>query len=1581
MKRWVLSASILLSVISCGREQPTSSDTQPHAPAPGGRVSEEAGHRAAPVGSSGHSMPFGGAYTGAVYATKRGTSPDFSRFTIEEIEAAIAVCPTNADLWFLLGKTCLSWRYKDVAHAATAFEKAAEIAPDALLAKACLAETHADRDNTPDAQRLYREAWTLARGEDDRAAWLASVGMEAHQALRNGKGTDWALDLLREALPAAPEARTPIAEILARQNRNDEALDAIVHGFAATTNAGTQRALLGQLIAVKDKVSDKKAGQDTYDRLIASSTLSEYDRLALELRQVKYEDRPARLPDLCNRMAACATNAQQRFEALQPLARLYQGAPGRKGELLAMIDTIVGSNTPDATIAEQAAGWLRSVGATNEMHGLLLHVADSTTNENDIATARLALASSGKDIIEDEIDALAARCPSNAAVLNRVALLYEQKEWYDKAIEFRTQALALETNDTQRARQISHLVGLSVKYGDTDGAQQLVDDNQGALSNATDAMFTLVQLCKAQGGTNDAYEMLLLRGASARHEADRLRTLDDLLKTRWPEQRMRVRAAEKSREISEGIGLEFRFKNRAGAFNKVAKAYVQLQDLDAALDACKETFLAGGNPESFTFVCRKINDPKRIEAMIRSIIAQTSSQSVSHATAADACLQAQLPELALELYLLSWSRGNDDYARMQNGVKALKLACELGNTAVRDQLLDQIEKGVLNGFLPSWMSWELSGTLQQIGATGRHERILLSLIDKGSREQQLSAMQTLAWSYMNQGNSNGVRALLARLDGRQLSSYEAYLVASMYQTLGEKDRVRQLVAGIETQLTNSALVYSQGYMLLYMLQNMGEGQRAKSLARQWMGDSNIAVNAKMSVLSYLTYNQGNADAIELAEKLAAEMPAGYERNNVESRLLELYAAGGDREKMKRLADAMTSRPEIRQWEIERIVTMFEGANMVSEAVCYQQQAIDKAGESVTVPMLVKLTELYLKAGDTAAALERAKEALDMDPNNTRALQFIGRIHTRMGNADEAAQMYYKALLAAPNGQARAASAKQLADLIRSYGAHFDTAAAAAALLKDGHTIDSLMSAAGLVAAGNDVAVAQGFLDEAVAQATVDSQKAGIYQQWLQMMRQAGDEDKTIEACRNLVAVSTSYEKYNTASQLQSMLISAGRYDEAIEEAKKIIAGATAGEEMGWAKQSMYQSMARAHLEAGNPDEAWACALESARANNSYITADFLHIARETGRINEAIPALEQACAGMQEHSRVQAASLLAQAYRDTGRQEELTKLLDTLDQSASSMQDYYTKQVADILSSAGRQDRAIELYKQIATEGRQYESHDALTALFGVWKDAGRLDDALAWAAEQKQSAPLLSLMADAYKEQKQPAKALELYQKALSQSPSSPYEGYNPGGIDTADIKKNIAALAAETGNRDLVDTMAKDILKDASGDPINTRMQAARLYQAGKEFDKAAECFTKALGLASAPNQQRSIQEQYAACCSEAEKHDKSAQVYEKLLNDEKLQWQQKIRYQNALADEYEKDDRPNKAADTRDELARSCEQFIKDHPVGDRAMSARFTLADAYAGAGRKDEARRVLQGISDKYPDSSHAKQAKEKMKKL
>ena len=710
--------------------------------------------------------------------------------TPEELQKEIDANPENPDVWFALAK-CFWDRYDEVDNAYECFQKAHELAPDALMPRLYLAGKEMAQLNFDEGIKIFRESYFYAKNNKDRERFADVITDQALLYTQNDFKPDWAINLLKEIADDTPYAYKYIAEIYAYSERENEALPWIKQGLSATTNIEFQK-----FRNIKNEKEKDEEFEASYKKALEKSAIPEFDKAIIAIDNVGYYEKEEKYPELCRYAASLATNCNQKIIAFQELAELYADNV-QKEKLKNLVEEIFGTNNVPAEHAVEIADLLSRVNLTNEATKLLKTAILKDTNEYKVAEMMLTTAKQGNEIDENIILELTKRFPSNAIVCESIADFFSENDWFDKEIEFREKALAFSTKPLKQNYQVTFLIKRYLRFDKIAEAENLISTYSNVLSNNANLALNLSKIYCKKGQTNDAFEIIISQCQAAKYERDKEELITKLLEFKWPEKSMRKRAAHFAWETVEQLSIDCRYDRNVNIYNLLIESYISLNQPDDALKACQKVFILGGAAYNFDKVCILINDPLKIEIFVRNILSEGSSQTHFYSTVAKACEQAHLPELACELFVKAWEISKENHD-INSAFRAVRLADELKNEELCNKILYDLIEICKSEKTELYDLWSVNEFLKQFDKKEQYEEIATLIIEKSKGRKRMQAIYHLAWWYMENNKTSEVEKLIAQhFEGQKFNIGESLNQLYFYKALGKKLEYKTIINKFE----------------------------------------------------------------------------------------------------------------------------------------------------------------------------------------------------------------------------------------------------------------------------------------------------------------------------------------------------------------------------------------------------------------------------------------------------------------------------------------------------------------------------------------------------------------------------------------------------------------------------------------------------------------------------------------------------------------------------------------------------------------------------------------------------------------
>ena len=1501
--------------------------------------------------------------------------------SLEELIQATKDSPDNPDAWFALGKKY--WNgYNEVSNAAACYEKAIALQPDSISLRVCYAEISATQLDISGAKKAFGEAYKYAKTDKEKEFLANNVSFYADMYRNKGLDPSWTIDVLKNNTEDNPHANKNLARVYSRLGQKDKAKECVMEGMNATTNEEIQIMLVQEFARLRYNAEDKEGFKSEYDELLNKSSISPFKKIILKTQALDHNERMDKLPALCAEALDMSTNQEQRFEALYPLANLYS-ENANIDKFKDIIDKALAGEKPTAEISKKILHLMTNVGDTNGAAELLTLTISSETNEEKVITSTISLATLGKDINEEIINQLVERFPSNGNMYAKLADIFKRNEWFENEIMYRKKALEFLTRDYEKNRQAAELIKRYVKFDELDNAEKILTEYANVLSNNASYTIIMSKVYFAKGRTNDAFELLITNCGKMSREVDKEKIIKRLLSFNWPEKNQHSRAASAAEEMVGKMSLDIRHSRRESIYKLLIKSYIYLDEPDKALTVCKKLFAQSGRVNQFPAVCNLINDPDKIKSFITELLSSGSSQTFFYTSAAAACEKAMLPELALQLFVKAWKNPSESWNRSRHAADAIRLANELKDYSLRDEILNDIIEKYKSGEIEYWSLWSISRVMRNMDLDEKYEEMLTMLIKNSKGRKRSAAISSLINNYGRKNNKQGIRNLInTYYEGRELDVEESFVLARMYQTLGEQNKFKPIMKRVEQQLTNSALISRYGSGLLWSMSEFGEKEKALELAKKWFKDPDIDQNGKRNLLYMLRWSGDKKEALTLTEDYYSKMPEGYQKQDVRRQLMEMYSEDGNVNKFKKLSEEVINDPNTSRWNLEQIANNYKEMNLDADAMLVYNRMLDKLDDnnSQRFDVLNRQAELYIKMGDAKSAIECAIQSAAARPEDPGINSLLATAYRADGQSQKALEEYCKGIKKSGNAHWQRVCCNQLAELAQTTDIDFDASSLANTLLDDNRTVQTLMTAANLYSVSDDINASERLINEALGQTTIDSQKAKVYGQWLRMVKKNGDEKLLDKTMRDYFNVASDSTKGNLARQISDLAIKSGDYEKAITDSKAMLAKIDSSPNSRWYTSQIEKNIALAYMETGDTENAWKTIKGTAESSKDdiYGSTDwnsFMNYARELDKTDEAAEMLEDAFKNSIPRKKNQMIIQLLNVYKDSGRKEEMEKLIAESDKMLKNSSSYEKQRFVDFYKEAGETDKAMDILKELSTDGNRWSKRGAVNKLYKMYKDNNQLDEALEWAQEQPKNTEVNGMIAEIYREQGDYDKATKLYQKIV-ESP----------GVDKWNKQNYINQLiksASKTDDKEkVVKKIIKNIKKENAASVKNEINQSIGIYQSAEMYDEALSKIKKAKTLTRNKKEIKNLSNKQADCLAKSGEYDDAVNIYEKILkNDDSMKWEEQIAFHNKIAKTYKDANRSDKAKDKAEDIADACKAFLREHEYGNRAMNARFALAEAYENSGDKGKARDTLEKIQKKYKNTSHAKRAEEKLKKM
>ena len=1276
-----------------------------------------------------------------------------------------------------------------------------------------------------------------------------------------------------------------------------------------------------------------------------------FDELIKKINAVKYSEELMKLPTLCFQAANLATNIQQRYLALGRLANLYSGNVDRPN-FKKVIDKILSDELPPYKIGHRIYCMQYHIGDITDATNLVSKMVALETNEYRVIRMSLFAATIGKDIDENTINKLIERFPSNGNMYVKIADTYKRYEWYDEEIKYRKKAIDCFTKNSDKINQINRLIDIYLNFNQTGKAENLLSKYENIFANNSASDLNKFKIFIASGRTNDAFNLLI--SACEKNVSGENGLIDKLLTFPWQKKEQHIQSATIAENFIETTSVDNQSKIPDKTYQLLIKKYVFIETTppEKILKLFKRMLSQGKKVSLFPKICKMINSPAEIESLIRNVLSSGVTQSHFYVTAAGVCSKEGIPKFACELYFKTWKNTK----RYRYAESALRFAAETKNNELCEAILDDLVLEYKKGKVPYYVFSNMSDILSGIDFNGKYEKILKSLIAEAKGEKKLSLISALFEKYKEKGSIATIHKMINEyFDENNMDANTALKLSEMLSRIHDESGMKKICDSVERQMTNSQMIAENGVLLLIELATINEKNKSLDLAEKWFDDPNVPFHIKNNILGNFDWMGADERLIKLAEKLYSNTPDGSSKKYLAYRLRGLYAEAGDVDKFRKICDELINDPNER---LGYMAYQYEKLNLNNEALALYDRSLERLGSDnqERAGILKSKANLLLKMGDVNSAIECAKQFAVAKPESLDSYILLADIYKSGGNYKEVADELCKAVKIANDDFEYDFIYNKIMDLIQTTDVKLNVSELANSLFEKNRNPQNLLIAAGLYVADDKINNSEKLFKEAIDQTETGKEKVKLYKQWLEIVKKTGDEELTFKTMKNYYNVIDNGNNVYLAGQIVDFAINAGNYETAIKEGQKFLKDVKANNVY---ISYLSRKIANAYLESGDNENAWktfnAVPYDSLQHPD---WDDYMNFAAKVGKEDQALPVIESAYEKSYSLQKVDFISLLFNSYKKLGRKSDMQKLIDDADEIANNATYYEKTDIADFYVEAGEKEKALSLLKNVYNDSRRDERNGHFRKIYDIYKKENRLDEALEWVNQQPECAEIDGMKAEILGGSGDYEKAVELYNKAMNDKNLESYrqEFY----------KKKLVETAVKTGNKEkIVDKLVRKIKKDNPGNPGNEFKQSAEIYQLAEMYDDALRSIKRAESLTKSKKEIEKLDNQKAECLVKTGEYDDAVKVYEKILQDDSMKWENRLAYQNKIIKTYKDAHRSDEVKDTAENIVRSCKEFLREHKSGSRAINARFALVDAYKNSGDKEEARNELERIQKKY----------------
>ena len=570
-------------------------------------------------------------------------------------------------------------------------------------------------------------------------------------------------------------------------------------------------------------------------------------------------------------------------------------------------------------------------------------------------------------------------------------------------------------------------------------------------------------------------------------------------------------------------------------------------------------------------------------------------------------------------------------------------------------------------------------------------------------------------------------------------------------------------------------------------------------------------------------------------------------------------------------------------------------------------------------LYASLAQIYVSAGRKEDALKQAAILERRAGYDGNSYMQLGRVYSLCELHDKAVEAYEKAIALTPNSYNsrymrqslatayEAAGKQEKADALYEEVADTGSVYERMQVYERRGDLDKMVELARKImkddAQGGYTSYAQqqlvqafqrqGKLDDLIALLQKDAEESPedpvSYKMLAQVYSRQEDRDKAIEMYEKVIELTPDDGRAH--GELGQLYDRQRMQDEALSAYRKAV-------KLGTDSFHIYARLARGYSRAGQTDKILALADDLKKRTNSGDSYYNLGQVYMSGQYyDEAIEAFKKSVRLSPQMSHYK--SQLGQAYEQAGRMEEAEEFYEKStdpDMLYQRMQTY---------SQQGDLEKLLETGNRIlASSAQQYQKQNALQQLISGYSRQKKLGELLTIfhkrLAENPQDAKAYIPLGQIYMQQRDQAKATEMYEKAAILAPNNDDVQSNLGQLYQSQgmyqkaivsyrkamklqpgrtyLYSSLANAYASMGKTDealkLVDELRRHMqTQRSSGNQAYMQITLGDIYVAAKHYDEAIEAYKKAIELE--PGNERYFKDKLARAYDQAGKSDLAAEL----------------------------------------------------------------------------------------------------------
>ncbi len=871
----------------------------------------------------------------------------------------------------------------------------------------------------------------------------------------------------------------------------------------------------------------------------------------------------------------------------------------------------------------------------------------------------------------------------------------------------------------------------------------------------------------------------------------------------------------------------------------------------------------------------------------------------------------------------------------------------------------------------------IAHTLENNRLTAELEQVLQTYLSSENKEVQSFAIERLVSLYIQNHNASALETLINQwLPEGNLPLDKSFVLLRAYREINKNSQIQSLLDSMRTAFTNNNIIAQWGSSLLSEMRSNGMEESARDLIKQWLDDHELPARTRMQFVSSLHSLGNSEEALTYMEDMLPDLSDRYQRRTILDRLLNQYLSMNDRDNFNRIADVYLNEPDVQSWQLNSLANYFEQAGMYDKALELCERIAMEAEQSGDTSLLNTIHQrkinIFIETGDTRQALQYAEKCMLTDPNNPDSHDLLGRIYEAAGQPDNALQAYCRSLELSPNEHNYMSLISKINNLVLNYDVSFNPDQLAASLLKENRTPQALAAVASLVSHYKPIEELTPYFTEALESELSSNGKQQIYQQWLSLVRENGNQEQELTLLRQYVDVVRYDMKISVQRDISRILLQNGQYEDVVKENTALLDSLPSSPDNAYHIQSIKRDLMNAFVKLGDNDAAWKLANELSDSNNGY--DDLIRLGTQLGKTDAVIEKLEKIVGDSSEQN-INIYLYLARAYKEHGREDNVKAMVASVEKSLQDAPYNQKRLLLSLYQQLDMPEKTEGLLKEMIGTAPQNEREQVTDQLFNLWRQQNRLDDALDFARTQPETPRLFSMIGELYFAEKDYQNAFDYYRKAYESS------GNGQEQWRQDQYQSRLIQAAVQCDDKTIIDDIAYSILEDTRTSSEEQQQRAAQVYQQAGNYEKAADHYMRAVSEAENSDKKRALQQQYATCLNQNKQYDKAIQVYADMLNAPQLPFDTWCYTQRNLMNTYQTADYPNKAQEARRELVNAYERFVRRNPNGRRSGEIKLSLASEYSRAGNTSQACSLYEDIVRAHKGSYAAREAEQRLKSI